>query len=110
MGEVQKMKIKIGPIDYTIEKKTVAQFKKLQGLDDYIGLADHRNQKILVLDGMAPDLTTLVLTHEIIHAVASVYGIDNLQENEASVHSMAVAIVELMKNNPWWVRRIMVKK
>ena len=104
------MKVKIGPINYLIEKKTAQQLKRIRGEEDFVGLANHKDSKILLLEGMAPEFSNLILMHEIVHGLASVYGVDSLQADENGVHSLAVGICNLLQDNPWLVRKFLVKK
>jgi hypothetical protein len=90
--------IKIGPYSYSLSFK-----KKIVDEGEVcLGLTHHYPQKIEVQKNLAPDLTKVVVLHEILHCcmwAAHMPNIDSELEEEL-VDRLAPILLELLRQNP----------
>lgn len=87
-------KIKIGAITYELEY--VQNLKNDKGTDLF-GQILYDDQIIQISTGLKPDREFTVLWHEVVHGICDQFQLDL---TESQVATMAVVIVEILKNNP----------
>lgn len=95
--------VKVGPVTYTISEESILD----EGL---YGKTIHSDPKIVLHDGLAPDVRKLTLFHEIMHAVIEVLGggreqyallpQDPSDAEERIVRSLETPLFTVLRDNP----------
>lgn len=87
-------KIKILATEYEVEE--VEQIDKYQRLLGQIGYIE---QKIKIDKNISEDMKKETLIHEILHGTLEKLGLDEINEDEQKVHSIASTMYLVLKEN-----------
>ncbi len=87
--------VKIGPITYRVKLAKKVLRHNGQGLD---GQIDYGQARITIRKGIDPQVTKLVLWHEIIHGIFSNAGMS--KQDEQMIEILASGIVDVLASNP----------
>ena len=92
-------KVKIGPFEWQIIEKSEKEFK------DY-GEAALDKLTITIRENLLPDVRTVTILHELIHAAASSGGVA-LKQEELVADFLASQIYIFVKTNPDFVKKFL---
>lgn len=89
--------IKVGAIDFTVKAwNPLAASNSLA-----IGLCDRGTATILVKEGLPPQMTAMVLLHEVLHAVHEVTGLEYVAGGEEPlVNALGYGLAQVWRDNP----------
>lgn len=87
-------KIKILATEYEVEE--VEQIDKYERL---IGQIEYSEQKIKIDKNISEDMKKETLIHEIIHGILEKLGLNELNEDEQKVQSIATTLYLVLKEN-----------
>lgn len=77
--------------------------QELDGPDseEMYGMINYEDQVIKIGNMMHDDRRAVVLMHEILHGVLDGLGYSDLNNDEEKVQSLANALYQVLKTNPW---------
>ena len=96
------MKIKILAKEYDVQLVNDKELQKVINTEEvgYAGLCLESESKIYINNTFDTQEQRLTLVHEILHAVYSQYGDDDLNNNEEHINRLSTAITQILLDNP----------
>ena len=99
--------VQVGPYRYTIvcDDTEHARAVRDHGYDVY-GATSHRQQRIVLTPDCAPDVQTVTLAHELMHAIMFASGADTVLAGyddgleERLIQQTSPVLVQVLRDNP----------
>jgi hypothetical protein len=102
--------IQVGLLQYTVSEtyEDLAEYHNATG-DDVYGVTDHVKGTILMAPHMNKSRKPITLMHEVLHAASEASGLHSMHdcdEEEQMVHLLAPVMVQVLRDNPKFVRYV----
>ena len=88
--------IKVGPYDFVIEEWT----PRMAAANERYGECSCQELTIRIDSSLVPIKMADTLLHELLHAVWWVWGIDDGDNEERTVHKLAIGLTAVWRDNP----------
>lgn len=87
------------PISVAGMTYTIVYGDKMIQNEDKCGECHNQTGSIRIAVGMGEDMTVNTVIHEVLHAIYHCYGIEDKDEEERVVNTMATGLFQVLKDN-----------